>query len=124
MGQKRLRSFEKLNSVRQSCVQFKGSFVNPLRMYCEHNGLTQRFKYVDLQATWLVAGWRNEPKQRFAKCCFFPRLRLEADDEMERQGRTPQLKSMSRGRIPGATGGPCAIKCRTGARWARFASFE
>ena len=51
MGQQRLRGFEKLHSVRQPCVQFKRSFINPFRMDREHKGFAHRFIYVDAQAT-------------------------------------------------------------------------
>ena len=64
-------------------MQFKESFINPLRMYCEHRGFTKRFKYLDLQATRLRPCRRIDPKKGFAKGSFFPRLRLKTDDEMK-----------------------------------------
>jgi len=89
-----LRRFKKLPGVRQGCVQFKCSFVDPFGMDRKHIRLPNGLEYIDGQATWFRARRSINPKQLFPKFRRFPWQRLESDDHVKGQ-KTPPAAIMS-----------------------------
>jgi hypothetical protein len=85
MRQQCLRRFKKLPGVRQGCVQFKRSFVDPFGMDRKHRRLPNGLEYINGQATWFRARRSINPKQLFPKFRRFPWQRLESDDHVKGQ---------------------------------------
>ena len=83
MRQQSLRDCEKPHGVQQGRVPFKGSFIHPLRMDREHEWFPQRLEHIDAQATNLGTRRFIDPKQLIAKCRFFFRQRLKADNKVK-----------------------------------------
>jgi hypothetical protein len=69
-------------------------------MDCEHERFPQRLKHIDAQTTNLGTGRLIDPKQRIAKCLFFSRQRLEADNKVKRQATPPANKYATRNQHP------------------------